>query len=293
MKRYILISIVLLFLCVSCSKDNAEEDKMPLNVKITRSILSPFRQHVGPQISSEQQEWARTLYKDASSSSYPDYVKELESLLKKGIDPNYCLGDCDWIDSNPLDVIVQDFYNSYRQRKFGEKLPTPAPDITIINLLVKAGADINRRPYIWRRIHIYNNTDIDRIPHNRKIREESLDPKSIHEETVSFVNDANRLLKAFIDAGANPDMKGHPFPYSYIIGKDKMNDEIARSYFEKGTRPVNEAIAKGIVWESQVDLLLKYVKLDEDSLEAAKKSGDPKMIAKINRLWETQKKAGK
>jgi hypothetical protein len=45
-----------------------------------------------------------------------------------------------------------------------------------------------------------------------------------------------------------------------------------------------------MVWESQVDLLLRYVKLDEASLEAARESGDPGMVEKINRLWEEQQK---
>ena len=46
-----------------------------------------------------------------------------------------------------------------------------------------------------------------------------------------------------------------------------------------------EAIKKGMKWESQVDLLLKYgATLDESCLEAAKLSGDEDMIKKIEKL---------
>jgi hypothetical protein len=69
---------------------------------------------------------------------------------------------------------------------------------------------------------------------------------------------------------------------------DNFSDEEANAYFVQGTRPVNEAIKKGMVWESQVDLLLQYTGLDEASLEVARESGDPAMIGKINRLWIEQ-----
>jgi len=67
-----------------------------------------------------------------------------------------------------------------------------------------------------------------------------------------------------------------------------MTEEEANEYHAKGTRPINEAIKKGMRWESQVDLLLQYTTLDEDSLEAAKESKEPAMIEKINKLWNEQ-----
>ena len=62
----------------------------------------------------------------------------------------------------------------------------------------------------------------------------------------------------------------------------------AEKYFAKGTRPINEAIKKGMRWENQVDLLLQYTTLDKDSLKAAKQSKDKAMIEKITRLWNEQ-----
>lgn len=44
-------------------------------------------------------------------------------------------------------------------------------------------------------------------------------------------------------------------------------------------------------WESQVDILLEYTKLDEASLAAARESGDPAMAAKIAALWRKQRGA--
>jgi hypothetical protein len=93
-----------------------------------------------------------------------------------------------------------------------------------------------------------------------------------------------------IEGGADPDKRGHPYPYTLGEEACYISDEEANTYFAKGTRPVNEAIKKGMVGESQADLLLRYVKLDEASLEAARESGDPGMVEKINRLWEEQRK---
>ena len=42
-------------------------------------------------------------------------------------------------------------------------------------------------------------------------------------------------------------------------------------------------------WESQVDILLEYTKLDEASLVAAQESRDLAMEAKIAALWRKQR----
>ena len=68
----------------------------------------------------------------------------------------------------------------------------------------------------------------------------------------------------------------------------KITDEEANAYFDKGTRPVNEAIEKGMLWESQVDILLEYTLLDEESLRSAEKSRDSAMVKKIKKLWKEQ-----
>jgi hypothetical protein len=101
-------------------------------------------------------------------------------------------------------------------------------------------------------------------------------------------NDANRVLAALLEAGADPDKLGHPFPFGYDRKLPRFTDEKANKYFANGTRAINEAIKKGIFWESQVDILLQYTNLDEDSLIAAKESGDSAMIEKITKLWEEQ-----
>jgi hypothetical protein len=96
------------------------------------------------------------------------------------------------------------------------------------------------------------------------------------------------VLEAFLKAGADPDKRGHPYPYSYEAMRNRITDEEADEYFAQGTRPINEAIKKGIRWERQVDLLLQYTVLDEDSLIAARESRDPAMIEKITKLWDEQ-----
>jgi hypothetical protein len=99
----------------------------------------------------------------------------------------------------------------------------------------------------------------------------------------------NRIIEAFLKAGADPDLPGHPYPFSYEAMKARITDEQAREYFSKGTRAINEAIAKGMAWESLVDLLLAYTQLDEESLKAAERSNDPAMVRKIQKLWQVQK----
>jgi hypothetical protein len=114
-------------------------------------------------------------------------------------------------------------------------------------------------------------------------------PEEAREAAASYVEDANRVLEAFLEAGADPDQPGHPYPYSYEVVDNGISDEEANEYFARGTRAINEAIKKGIWWESQVDLLLRYTTLDEDSLAAAEESNDPAMIAKITKLWLKQR----
>jgi hypothetical protein len=219
-------------------------------------------------------------------------VDEVQELLEKGYDPNHCLGEEGWMVFTPLHVLARSHYTTYPRRMRGETIPDPAPDVAILQLLVEAGADINRWPYIWCRVSEWDNFFIEDIL--QKTTEFNADgtPRVTQEEAeaevVSFVDDVNRLLKAFLEAGADPDKLGHPYPYSYEGKMARINDEEAAAYFAEGTRAINEAIKKGMWWESQVDLLLQYTTLDEDSLKAAKESGDPAMVEKINKLWQEQ-----
>ena len=102
----------------------------------------------------------------------------------------------------------------------------------------------------------------------------------------TYVKDANRVLRALLEAGADPDKLGHPYPFGFDWKVPFLTDKKANKYFAQGTRAINEAIEKGIIWESQVDLLLKYTSLDEESLKAADRSNDPAMIEKIQKLWQ-------
>jgi hypothetical protein len=64
------------------------------------------------------------------------------------------------------------------------------------------------------------------------------------EEKLSFVADNNRLLKASLEAGADPDKLGHPIPYSTSREYRYISDEEANAFFAQGTRAINEAIKK-------------------------------------------------
>jgi hypothetical protein len=224
------------------------------------------------------------LYNAIWSSNSEDDVKWVEELLAKGADPNKCRGEVGWIEVNPLDVLMESFYNTY----YRNKTEGDPPDIAIFKLLVEAGADIDKRPYIWHRVYLYNQKYLKDIKNSLGRSPEYSTPEAKQKEMETFVLDANRLLEAFLEAGADPDKPGHPYPYSYEAYLAGMNEKKANWYFSQGTRAINVAIAKGIMWESQVDLLLHYTKLDEESLLAAERSNDPVMVEKIKRLWEEQ-----
>ena len=269
--------------------------------QLSQFVLSQYRSWI---LQMPEDKMSKDLY-IAVYSNDTEWVKK---LIEKGVDPNYCKGECGWVDSNPLNVISESFDGTYISPEIIEEIRNTSPndpindspihqqlkyevenqnnpqDIHVLNLLVEAGADINRRPYIWDRVNLYNNNNIN------KIKKKSNSTKSIEikKEIECFIKDSNRLIEAFLKVGANPDMKGHPFPFSSEGMYTGITDEKAKEYFAKGSRAINVAIEKGIVWESQVDLLMKYTKLDEESLKAAERSGDPKMIEKIKKLWKEQ-----
>ena len=220
-------------------------------------------------------------------------LDKIRRYLEEGYDPNKSEGEA-WPDKTPLHLVVKSFCDSWARIKLGMEVSDPPSDIVVFWLLVDAGADVNQWPYIWYRVYRYKNSGLDQKIRNE--RRDSTGKPLTNEETERrqeqaifyYVNDANRVIEAFLKAGADPDKLGHPYPFSYEAKVKWISDEEASECFAKGTRPLYEAIKKGIRWESQVDLLLQYTTLDEDSLEAARESNDPAMIEKITRLWGEQ-----
>ncbi len=103
----------------------------------------------------------------------------------------------------------------------------------------------------------------------------------------SYIDDCNRTLKGFLDNGADVNAKGN----AKTIDWQTYNPNLTYEEFqdlckaEDATTPLYEAIKKGMIWESQVDLLLEYgATLDESCLEAARLSGDEAMVEKVERL---------
>jgi len=225
-----------------------------------------------------------------------DKVRE---YMEEGYDPNKCMGEEGWMVKTPLNVVARSFYDTFAMLKIGKEIPEPLPDVAILQSLVEAGANVNERPYIWCRVYTFNQLALkhilrEDILYRKKTvakTDEEIEELNIqrYEEALSFVNVSNRVLEAFLKAGADPDKRGHPYPYSLEAKRMRITDEEANGYFAKGTRPINEAIKKGMWWESQVDLLLQYTTLDEDSLKAAEESKEPAMVEKITRLWNEQK----
>lgn len=210
----------------------------------------------------------------------------VEDYLAAGCTPNHCLNTRDgWQYQNPLMLFnTAALYLTY------DKENPDYPDIKVFNLLLKYGANIDKYPYVWASVFCHDNWSIEKSKERYKKNE--LTKELMEKKIKSYIIDSNRVLKLFLDAGANPNRKGSPIPFD----NDKctvLSEEKIQEYFAspEATTPLYEAIKKGIIWESQVDLLLKYgATLDESCLEAAKLSRDAAMIEKIEQLVEILEK---
>ena len=213
-------------------------------------------------------------------------VNLVKELLEEGADANKCRGEAGWVDSNPLKIVAESFENTVFSGKKDN-----FNDVQLLNLLVDYGADINRLPYIWARVYTWGNEELESsLESTYKYHRDEIGERN---PTEYFVNDSNRLLKAMLERGMNPNMKGHPVPYTHRLKLLFFTDRIAFMYFNssEASTPLYEAIKKGMRWESQVDLLLEYgAKLDDSCLIAAKLSGDEQMFLKVQKLLEANRK---
>ena len=215
------------------------------------------------------------------------YKCDLENIklhIEKGFNPNKCRGEAGWVDSIPLKVLSEGLKGTYISRIEDPDFTYNNSDIKAYDLLIANGANINQLPYTWDRVYRYDNTHLENIEKKKQYNEAK---KKLMKQY--FVEDVNRLLEAMLSAGADPNMKGHPFPFSNSRYLLFFNNKKAFKYFNspEATTPLYEAIKKGSDWESQVDLLLEYgAVLDASCLKAAELSGDEKMISKIRGLMK-------
>ena len=210
---------------------------------------------------------------------------DVKDYLAAGLDPDYCLKMYDgWQFRNPLMLFCSDFLLlSYYEKDY----ILPNYDVEVFNQLINAGADINKYPYIWANVYLHND---DMIRIFKRDHENS--ENDVETFIPCYISDCNRSLKMFLEAGADVNRKGSPVPFKKNIC-EKISEAKIQEYFNSpdSTSPIYEAIKKGMVWESQVDLLLEYgAILDESCLDAAKLSGDEAMIKKIKSLLELQGK---
>ena len=188
----ILISIVLF----SCNNGNQYNKKM-------KEMLESFRQVEFPGLNKEQRE--QWLFYKAIYRKEPNTV---QAFLNKGFNPNYCHGECGWADSNPLAVVAESIYDTYNRCSRGEEIPDPVPDVATLQVLVAGGADVNWRPYIWNRVYGFNNEDLNAYWKMDSVKVSSVIAKEDYK--IFCVKDLNRIIEAFLKAGADPDMLGHP-----------------------------------------------------------------------------------
>ena len=151
---------------------------------------------------------------------------KVKGYLEEGYDPNKSTGEQGYRDQTPINVIVKSFYTSYTRISSGREIPNPPPDLAILQLLIKAGADVNERPYIWCCVFTWNNRFLDSDAERKNLLRTGMPPSTNAQweeyrnekiiEPIYFVNDANRIIEALLKAGADPDKKGHPYPYCQL-----------------------------------------------------------------------------
>ena len=283
MKRLIMfcLSFAMPFLFFGCKKQvTVIADEFFENA--TRKTLETVRKN--PYFGmSEEQKKQRRFYNALYRYDYDRDLENVITFLDSGFDPNYCYGKCGWIDSNPLLLISEIIFIKYWWQ--GKYEQGKEPDVALIKLLLDYGADIHRYPYVWAMTYRKSNKNLENQstgqPENLAILIES-----------SFVDDCNRVLRTYLDNGADVNAKGNHIAFDWQTYKEKLPYEefVKLCNSPEATTPIYEAIKKGMVWESQVDLLLEYgATLDESCREAAKLSGDEAMIQKIEKLLQSRK----
>lgn len=196
------------------------------------------------------------------TSDDDERYKRVEFLLKNGANPNNMTGQFKWIDTNPL-------------WKIGENKK-------LVELFVKYGADVKRRPYIanvlCRKILAEKNP-VKKWQHFHEEHPQVYIPK---EEAV-FAS-----VKFLLENGADVNMK--------YTGTNKIlfpaTDWNYRHYFEKyGETAINYSIKTNCL--TIFNLLLEYgATLDKESLMLAKETteqtGSAEMEELVKMKWKLQ-----
>jgi hypothetical protein len=166
-----------------------------------------------------------------------DTPEEIEVFLRAGHSPDRMTywGAIPWHDTNPLWVVCRNYDKA--------------------ELFIRYGADVTRRPYIAA-IFV------------RPIISERYPSESFQDYNPRHEKDVYKVIKLFLEAGADPNFRGAPGAPILLIPTEASY----RSYFERhGRLPINNAIKYSAF--SIVDLLLQYgAILDDKSLDYAKEA---------------------
>lgn len=240
MKLRIVLALVTAALAVNGACAGKGEREMTIGERIAGLLgVRVMGDRLYPDITGEDRQRQRDLH----------YAIEYENLdrirecLEQGADPDKCLGVEGWNSNNPLHMVVRCTTVTYRRYT---KEEIPETDVMMMNMLLEAGADINRRPYIWAIVLYSDNSSLNRIKAQPEEKVyDVMTPEEAAEKAESYVKDHNRVLRAFLEAGADPDKLGRVYPFWPERKDFFMSGEEADAYFSKGSRAVNGQSRRG------------------------------------------------
>jgi len=268
----VLLMLLSLFGCTKCAVFENARYIMGIIGIVSKSIYyDAYKSTVNDRVEKEQRKLGM---RKASEEDLMGFYRSLitrdvaavEKYLEAGMNPDFLSKKNDYYDRNPLTIVAM---ANYGYRGYEERAKA---DTEIMKLLIKYGANVNLRPYIWWVLDHRILTEEDYIAIANGSYIAPVITEDIMYEKVALL----------IQAGADVDRKGAV--NRILFPPTEANYNIY--YKRKGTRPINLAILRNL--PTMVDLLSQYTKLDKQSLEMAKQSGDPLMIEKINEMWKKQ-----
>jgi hypothetical protein len=207
LKVFIIMSVITISTAVvalsGCGRrEMSEEEKAEREARGRLLIMGrAFQDNTYPEIQGEERSRQARLY---AALEWQD-IEEVQVCLDGGANPDMCLSGQGWKQNNPLSVIIRGKNKTYNSIKLEKEIPDPIPDIAIIRILRKAGADFNKRPYVWETVWVFDKKKTDGILQKPEMFYNGAamtTSEEAAEEASYYVVDTNRVIMGLIEGGA-------------------------------------------------------------------------------------------